>query len=169
MTVSNMLIVIPLEVSTRFSRQLPSLLLAHSSTSLAPVSCATFSLSCNTNMNTNHQPPTHPSTRPHAKGRVVDWWTMDGGPEHVIEDKGAALETSCQASVAGSRSGGAERLGSEGSEAAAAAAGGCVGAEEAMFDALYDSSMFKRHALNTVQPTIVHNFSKVQRKYLQLG
>ena len=95
---------------------------------------------------------------------------MSGAKEHVIEDKAAVLETSCQAPTSG-RGYKGQRLGEGGEEAAAlgmVAGKACVGAEEAMFNFLYDRSMFKRHALNTVQPTVVHSYSDVGYKVLPL-
>jgi hypothetical protein len=80
-------------------------------------------------------------------GKAIDWWTMDGRAAISIENKAKALETQCQApvSAAGEKIGGLESH--------------CMTSNEAMFQFVYDSSMGKRHALNTVQPTVVHNYS----------
>jgi hypothetical protein len=71
------------------------------------------------------------------------------------------LETSCQATVQKTSS---EKLGVAGKEGA----GGCVDADTALFNYLYDSSMSKRYALNTVQPFIVHNYTEVGFKVMPL-
>jgi len=91
---------------------------------------------------------------------VVDWWAMDGSPSHVISDKAALLAHSCQAPVAA----GAKEMAKELKLGEDSGHGGCASGkpfdpEQSLFDFLYDSSMVKRYALNTVQPTVVHNYS----------
>eukprot|EP00616_Rhizochromulina_sp_CCMP1243_P006744 CAMPEP_0118976484 /NCGR_PEP_ID=MMETSP1173-20130426/18970_1 /TAXON_ID=1034831 /ORGANISM="Rhizochromulina marina cf, Strain CCMP1243" /LENGTH=473 /DNA_ID=CAMNT_0006926525 /DNA_START=54 /DNA_END=1475 /DNA_ORIENTATION=- len=69
-------------------------------------------------------------------GRLVDWWSMSGGPLKVVEDRAQTVETQCHAETQE-----------------------CQSAEEALFDYIYTASFTKRHALNTVQPSIVHNYT----------
>ena len=49
----------------------------------------------------------------------------------------------------------------DGGDTAASPTSSGASPEQAAFDYLYDSSVAKRYALNTVQPTIVHNYSDV--------
>lgn len=99
--------------------------------------------------------------RDSKSGQVLDWWTMDGTKEVVIRDRVQALTEACQAGIVGQ--GAAEKIGRDGEEASV-----CVSADKAMFDFGYDQSMAKRYALNTVQPTVVRNFSDVGYKVLPL-
>ena len=101
--------------------------------------------------------------RSKANGKAIDWWAMDGNSAVRIENKAKVLETRCQApiSAAGEKLGSAGRLQHDtGSH--------CMTSNEAMFQYIYDSSMGKRHALNTVQPTVVHNYSETGYALLQL-
>ena len=74
---------------------------------------------------------------------VVDWWAMNGGP-HPIRDRRKEVEEACAAQ--------AEANGE---------AGTCLDAEQASFNFIYQTSFTKRHALNTVQPAVAHNYSDV--------
>mmetsp|Transcript_10104 Transcript_10104/g.23301 ORF Transcript_10104/g.23301 Transcript_10104/m.23301 type:complete len:519 (+) Transcript_10104:72-1628(+) len=112
-------------------------------------------------------------------GRVVDWWAMTGASEHVIEDRAGLLElASCQAPntpttlyspadhPGENAKGGAEAV--DGAAVGESLEGECLSGERALFDFLYDSSMAKRYALNTVQPTIVHNYTALGYAVLPL-
>ena len=70
---------------------------------------------------------------------VVDWWAMNGGP-HEIRDRRALLEDACRAGEGDSQT--------------------CADPDQAAFNFIYDTSFVKRHALNTVQPTVAHNYSE---------
>ena len=88
------------------------------------------------------------AARNRENGKAIDWWTMDGRAAVRIKDKAEALEAQCQAPVLAA----GDDMGTESH---------CITPNEAMFEFIYDSSMGKRHALNTVQPTVVHNYSDV--------
>jgi len=93
--------------------------------------------------------------------QVVDWWAMDGGSQHVIEDKARLVQTSCQAKpdslVEFGKPAGEKQLGvwhdgvvdekkqQQQKQEQLTGEGDCVAVdpEKAVFDFMYDSSMIK--------------------------
>lgn len=90
--------------------------------------------------------------------KLLDFWAMDGS-DHILIDKAEMLDTSCQATVQKTSN---EKLGNVGLQS------DCLDADTSLFNYLYDSSMSKRYALNTVQPYVVHNYTELGYKVLPL-
>ena len=95
---------------------------------------------------------------------IVGGATGNAAAEHLGSEPGAAsirddalLGSSMRAGAGAS----AKCTNAINDDDGAAAAVSTMSPEQAAFDYLYDSSVAKRYALNTVQPTIVHNYSDV--------
>lgn len=93
-----------------------------------------------------------------SNNKLLDWWSMDGS-DHTLQDKASILDTSCQIDLQKTSS---EKLG------VTSKGGACIDADTALFNYLYDSSMAKRYALNTVQPFVVHNYTELGYKVAPL-